>query len=93
MRVQPRACRNEITGWKEGSLYVRLSAPPVEGTANKACVELLADRLGVKRGQVRLVSGEKSRDKALAVEGLSQAEAERRLGREEDSVDPALEER
>ena len=81
IRVQPRASRNEITDWKEGVLYIRLTAPPVEGAANKACMKFLAEALGVKRAQVSLVAGEKSRDKAIEIRGLSQKEAESRLSK------------
>ena len=79
--MQPRASRNEVAGWKGRVLCVRLTAPPVEGAANKACVEFLAERLGVKRHQVTLVSGEKSRDKVLAIEGMTQEDLEARLGK------------
>jgi uncharacterized protein len=82
IRVQPRASRNEITGWKDGVLHARLTAPPVEGAANKACIELIADQLGVRRYQVQLAAGEKSREKTLEVKGISQSEAERLLGRD-----------
>ena len=47
VRVQPRASRNEVTGWRDGVLSVRLTAPPVEGAANRACRDFLADLLGV----------------------------------------------
>jgi uncharacterized protein len=81
VRVQPRASRNEIAGWREGVLYIRLTAPPVEGAANRAVVEFIAGRLGLRRHQVALVSGERSRDKILEVEGLAQDELDARLGK------------
>ena len=81
IRVQPRASKNEVAGWRDGTLCVRLTAPPVEGAANKAVVEFVADQLGLKRHQVTLVSGEKSRDKMLTIEGLSREEIESRLGK------------
>ncbi|MBW3622012.1 MAG: DUF167 domain-containing protein [Armatimonadetes bacterium] len=80
IRVQPRASRNEVVGWKEGRLNVRLTAPPVEGAANRAVVDFMAERLGVKRYRIALVSGEKSREKVLEVVGLSREELEKRLG-------------
>jgi uncharacterized protein (TIGR00251 family) len=79
VRVQPRASRNEWTGFKEGVWHARLTAPPVEGAANQACGELLAERLGVKRSQVSLKAGRKSRDKVFIVEGLTQEEADARM--------------
>jgi uncharacterized protein (TIGR00251 family) len=81
VRVQPRASSNEVTGWKDGVLCVRITAPPVEGAANKAVVAFVAERLGVKRARVTLVSGGKSRDKVLSVEGLSPEEVAERLGK------------
>ncbi|MCL5109810.1 MAG: transcription termination factor Rho [Chloroflexi bacterium] len=57
VRVQPRAKANDIVGWEGGVLKVRLTAPPVEGKANKALVELLADKLRISKSAVTLVSG------------------------------------
>ena len=80
VRVQPRSSRNAIIGWKDGVLGVRLTAPPIDGAANKACGEFLAEYLGVKRYQVTLAAGEKSREKTFIIEGLEQTEVEERLG-------------
>jgi len=74
VRVIPRAKRNEIAGWREGALLVRLTAPPVEGAANKLLLRFLSGQLGVRTADVSLVSGEKSREKVLRIETLSQAE-------------------
>jgi uncharacterized protein (TIGR00251 family) len=76
VRVQPRASRNEATAWRDGVLHVRLTAPPVEGAANAACRDFLAEFLGVKRAQVELIGGEKSREKRFRVSGLTFAEIE-----------------
>ena len=80
VHVNPRSSRNEIVGWRDDVLAVRLMAPPVGGAANKACIEFLADRLDVKKSQVSLVSGASSRDKVVEITGLSHAELLRRLG-------------
>lgn len=80
VRLQPRASRNEVVGWQEGALRVRLTAPPVEGAANKALTNFIAETLGVKRADVRLASGHKSRDKVLEIVGLSEEELIRRFG-------------
>jgi uncharacterized protein (TIGR00251 family) len=71
VRVQPRASRSEIAGIHGDALKVRLSAPPVDGAANVALVELLADALGVQRRHVRIVSGATSRGKIVEVDGAS----------------------
>jgi uncharacterized protein (TIGR00251 family) len=80
VRVQPRASRNEVVGWREGVLAIRLTAPPVEGAANRACRDFLAEALGVRRADVEMISGDKSRDKRFRIEGLTAEEARRRLG-------------
>jgi uncharacterized protein len=77
--VQPRASKNEVVGWREGALAVRLTAPPVEGAANAACRDFLARTLGVRRGDVELVAGEKSREKRFRVASLTEAELRGRL--------------
>jgi uncharacterized protein (TIGR00251 family) len=79
-RVQPRAARSEIVGLHGDALKVRLSAPPVDGVANVALVELLADALGVPRRCVRIVSGATSGGKVVEVDGVN-VENIRRLAR------------
>lgn len=80
VRVQPRASRSEIVGLHGDALKVRLSAPPVEGAANAALVELLADALAVSRASVRIVGGATSRSKLVEVDGVN-VENIRRLAR------------
>jgi len=72
--VSPRASRPRLGPVSDGRLKVAISAPPVEGKANAAVVQLLARALGVRRAQVSLVSGEKSKRKTVRVEGLDAAE-------------------
>jgi len=79
IRVLPRASRNEWVGWRDGRLVVRLVAPPVEGAANEACRTFLAEQLGVRRSQIELVAGEKSRVKRIRIAGLEPAELQARL--------------
>jgi uncharacterized protein len=81
VRVQPRAAANEIVGWREGVLAVRLTAPPLEGAANKACILFLATTLGVRRADVELISGAKSRDKRFRISGLTPEELTLRIER------------
>jgi len=80
VRVTPRADRNRVAGMREdGVLLLRTNAPPVDGKANAACVELLSDFFGVGRGQLSLRSGATGRDKRFALDGLTQAEVDKRL--------------
>ena len=80
MRVQPRAPRSEIVGWRaDGVLGVRVAAPPVEGAANVAVAALLAVALGVKASAITIEHGARGRDKLVRVAGLTPAEIRRRL--------------
>jgi uncharacterized protein (TIGR00251 family) len=74
VRVAPRASRNAIESAHAGALKVRLTAPPLDGRANDALRRLLADHLNVPMSAVRIVSGEKSRTKRVAVSGVSRAQ-------------------
>ena len=79
VRVQPRASSSTIVGWREQALLVRVMAPPVEGAANAALVTLIARALGVRPSAVRVVRGERGRDKWLSVDGLTAAAIRERL--------------
>jgi len=79
VRVIPRASRNEIEGVTGHALKVRLTAPPVEGAANEALIELLAERLKVRKSQIEIVAGQTSRQKMISVVGLQPGEVEKRL--------------
>ena len=79
LRVQPRASRTEVAGTHGDAIRVRLTAPPVDGAANEALVRFLAERLGVSRAAVRVVSGDTSRSKVVEVEGVGPDAARARL--------------
>ena len=81
VRVQPGASRSEVVGWQGDTLRVRVQAPPLEGRANAAVIELLSSALDVPRRRLRLERGEASREKLIAVDGLDEAEIRRRLER------------
>ena len=70
VRVQPRSSRNRVVVAGEGSLRVYVTAPPEGGKANEAAVALLAKRIGVAKGKIRVLRGHRSRDKTLLVQGL-----------------------
>jgi uncharacterized protein (TIGR00251 family) len=80
VRVTPRASRDEVSGWRDGVLQVRLRAPPVEGKANEALRRLLAERLGIATTRIEITGGATARTKRLRVEGLSDDEVAHRLG-------------
>jgi hypothetical protein len=81
VRVQPRASRNEIVGFDAaGVLRVRVTAPPVDGAANKAVVEVLAAALDVPKADISIASGQTGRLKLVDVAGMSEVEVRRRLG-------------
>ncbi len=70
VRIQPRASKNGIAIQADGSLKIRLTAPPVDGAANEALVNYLAEILHVGRSQVEIVSGHTSREKRIRIGGL-----------------------
>jgi uncharacterized protein len=71
VRVIPRAKKSAIGGERDGALVVRIAAPPVEGAANDALVELLSAALRVPRRAIRIISGERGRHKRVAIEGIT----------------------
>ncbi|MBK7860595.1 MAG: DUF167 domain-containing protein [Archangiaceae bacterium] len=76
MFVQPRASRSRVVGEHDGRLKIQLAAPPVDGEANAALVELLSEVLSVRRSAVELVEGHTGRKKRIKVHGLDAAAVE-----------------
>jgi uncharacterized protein (TIGR00251 family) len=81
VKVHPRARTNAITGELGDALKLSLTAPPVKGRANEACIAFLADFLKVARSSVTIASGQNSGSKVVHIAGLSAAEIRRRLNR------------
>ncbi len=79
VRVQPGASRNEILGFVEGVLRVRIMAPPVEGKANEALIAFLAKALQVRRSALQILRGTTGREKLVSIDGLSDEEIRQRL--------------
>lgn len=79
VRVIPRSPKSAIGGMRGDALLVRLAAPPADGAANEALVEFLARTFERPRRDVTIVSGEKSRDKRVRIDGLSDEDGTRRL--------------
>lgn len=79
VQVQPRSSRNQLVGLQGDALKVKLTSPPVDGAANKACCAFLAKVFGIAKGDVDLVAGDKSRQKRLLLNGVRLAVAEQIL--------------
>lgn len=67
VHVQPGASRNQVLGFYGDALKLKLTAPPVEGKANKACIEILSETLGVPKTSIEIVSGHSSRQKNIRI--------------------------
>ena len=80
VRVTPRTRIDELVGWQDGVLRVRLKAPPVEGRANEALCRYLASLMGIPASDVEVVSGVSARSKRVRVNGLTADEVRARLG-------------
>ncbi len=80
VKVHPRAKKNAITGEFGDALKVSLTAPPVDGAANAACVDFFAKLLKVPRSSVTIASGQSSRNKTICVAGLSSEQVQARIG-------------
>ena len=79
VRVHPNAARNEVVGVTDGVWQVRVSAPPVKGKANKELITLLSGLLGVGKSRIDIIRGHNTRNKVIAISGLSQEDIMKRL--------------
>jgi uncharacterized protein (TIGR00251 family) len=79
VRVIPRAGRTAVAGTRGGAILIRLAAAPVDGAANAALIELLAGIFNLPKRAITVVAGHTSRDKRVAIEGLTAAEVEAKL--------------
>ena len=79
LRVSPGARRSELVGRHGDGWKVRVTAPPEDGRANDAVLDLLARRLDLPRRSLSIVSGHTAREKVVRMEGINRAESERRL--------------
>lgn len=70
IKVQPRARANEIQGVQGGELRIRVTAPPVDSSANQAVIRLLAKVFGISKSRIQIVRGQTSRHKTLRLEGV-----------------------
>ena len=79
IQVTPRASRAEITGVQDKVLKVKVTALPVEDAANVACIKLLAKELGLKKGQMGIFAGQKSRRKTVVIKDITRTELEKKI--------------
>lgn len=71
VQVQPKSSRDEIAGFAEGKLKIRVAAPPVRGKANERLKELISSTFDVQKSKVKIIRGENSGFKLLRIEGVS----------------------
>ena len=79
IHVHPNASRAEISGVQESALKLKVTAPPVEGAANEACIKLLAGELKLKKSQLEIFSGSKSRKKTVMVKNIIKSDLELKI--------------
>jgi len=80
IRVTPRARKTQFGGvLEDGTLRIRVAAPPVEGKANQALIKFLAKVLGVRKSRIEIVAGERGLDKILSVVGMTAEEVEEKI--------------
>ena len=82
LRVHPNASRNELVGFTEGVLVVKVSAPPIKGKANRELVAFLSRLLGVSKGSIDIIKGHTYRNKLVVINGLSREEVINRISAE-----------
>ncbi len=79
LRVYPNASRNEMAGFTDGVLRVKVSAPPSKGKANRELITFLSRLLGVGKDSVNIIKGHPTRNQFMAIDGLSREEVMERL--------------
>ena len=79
IKLLPKSSRNQIVGREGDHFKVKVTAPPIEGRANKALIDLLAKKLRVPKSHIEIISGERSRHKSIRIEGLSQEEITKKM--------------
>jgi uncharacterized protein (TIGR00251 family) len=79
IQVTPHAASAQVVGLQEGMLKIKVTALPVEGAANEACIKLLAKTLALKKSQIEIFAGAKSRKKTVLVKDISRPELEKKI--------------
>jgi uncharacterized protein (TIGR00251 family) len=71
-RIQPNASRNEVLGFIDGVLHIRIAAPPVKGKANQELIKFLSDILGISKSNMTIHKGLTGKRKVISISGLTQ---------------------
>ena len=79
IRVQPKSSRNQVDGFQDGALRVRVTAAPTEGQANAAVIAILAKTFGISKSRLEIIRGYRSRDKVVSVDTLTEQEVQRKI--------------
>lgn len=79
LHVHPNSGRNEITGFKDGTIEIKVAAPPVKGKANKELIDFLSRKLGVSKASLIITKGHTSRNKVITIDGPDREEIIHRL--------------
>ncbi|MGB2894970.1 MAG: DUF167 domain-containing protein [Anaerolineales bacterium] len=80
VRVTPRARKTEFGGiLEDGTVRIRVAAPPVEGKANRAVIAFLAKALGIRKNKIEIVAGERGLDKIISIDGISADKVEEQI--------------
>ena len=79
IHVIPGSSQNQYQGLKDGTVCIKLTAPPVDGAANAALIKFLSKSLKINKSHIKLISGEKSRDKKVQIDGLELEEICKKL--------------
>ena len=91
VKACPGARRTGMTGVHDGALKVAVSEAPEKGKATAAIIRVLADAIGIKKGQIQLISGQTSTQKKFLISGLDPQEIVARITRLIDEPDPSVE--
>ena len=79
IQVQPNSKRNEIVGYNDNLLKIKIAAPPVEGKANKVLIDFLSRALALKKSQIKIERGETARRKRVALAGIDNLQFRERI--------------
>lgn len=89
VRVRPNAGQNQVLGFRDGALVVRVAAPPVEGKANEELIRFLSRILGVSKSSLTIQKGMTGRTKVIDISGLTQGQVMGQLERQSRPQNPA----